>query len=174
MWQEIFGTGLVKTPGEDFSGGGEPPSNPELLDWLAVDFREHGWDMKRFYKQIVMSAAYRQSAATTPSKIEKDPGEQTDQPWPALPARWRTGARLCAGGKRFAIAADQRYSVKPYQPDGVWEAVAMDGSNTRYYMKDQGDGLYRRSLYSFWKRSAPPASMDIFQRTHARTMHGAA
>jgi hypothetical protein len=161
MWQEIFGTGLVKTA-EDFGSQGEPPSNPELLDWLAVDFREHGWDMKRFYKQIVMSAAYRQSAATTPAKIEKDPENRLISRGP----RFRLDGELV---RDYALAASGLLSpqiggpsVKPYQPDGVWEAVAMDGSNTRYYKKDQGDGLYRRSLYTFWKRSAPPASMDIF------------
>jgi len=161
MWQEIFGTGLVKTP-EDFGSQGDPPSNPELLDWLAVDFREHGWDVKRFYKQILMSSAYRQSAATTAEKIEKDPENRLISRGP----RFRLDGELV---RDYALAASGLLSpqiggpsVRPYQPDGVWEAVAMDGSNTRYYKRDQGGALYRRSLYTFWKRSAPPPSMDIF------------
>jgi len=161
MWSEIFGTGIVKTA-EDFGSQGEPPTHPELLDWLAIDFRESGWDMKRFYKQILMSATYRQSAATTPAKIEKDP----DNRLLSRGARFRLDGELV---RDYALAATGLLSpqiggpsVRPYQPDNVWEAVAMDGSNTRYYKKDTGDSLYRRSLYTFWKRSAPPASMEIF------------
>ncbi|MDQ1469987.1 MAG: hypothetical protein QOJ99_1467 [Bryobacterales bacterium] len=161
MWQEIFGTGLVKTA-EDFGSQGEPASHPELLDWLAVDFREHGWDMKRFYKQIVMSATYRQAAAVTPVKLEKDPENRLLSRAP----RFRLDGELV---RDYALAATGLLSpqiggpsVKPYQPEGVWEAVAMLGSNTRNYKQDQADGLYRRSMYTFWKRSAPPASMDIF------------
>ena len=161
MWQEIFGAGIVKTP-EDFGSQGEPPSNPELLDWLAVDFREHGWDMKRFYKQILMSAVYRQSAITTPAKLEQDPENRLLSRGP----RFRLDGELV---RDYALAASGLLSpqiggpsVKPYQPEGVWEAVAMDGSNTRYYKQDQGDAIYRRSLYTFWKRSAPPAGMDIY------------
>jgi hypothetical protein len=161
MWQEIFGTGLVKTP-EDFGSQGEPPSNPELLDWLAVDFRESGWDMKRFYKQILRSAAYQQSAQTTPLKIERDPENRLLSRGP----RFRMDGEMV---RDYALAASGLLvpqiggpSVRPYQPDGVWEAVAMVGSNTRNYHRDDGDGLYRRSMYTFWKRSAPPASMDIF------------
>jgi hypothetical protein len=161
MWQELFGTGIVKTA-DDFGSQGEPPSHPELLDWLAVDFREHGWDVKRFYKQVMMSATYRQAAQVTPDKLAKDPENR-------LLSR---GARFRLDGESirdYALAASGLLSpqiggpsVRPYQPDGVWEAVAMNGSNTRFYKRDSGDGLYRRSLYTFWKRSAPPASMEIF------------
>jgi hypothetical protein len=161
MWQEIFGVGLVKTT-EDFGSQGEPPSHPELLDWLAVDFREHGWDTKRFYKQILMSATYRQSAAVTPLKQEKDPEDRLLSRAP----RFRLDGEVV---RDYALASTGLLSpqiggpsVKPYQPEGVWEAVAMTGSNTRNYKQDQGDGLYRRSVYTFWKRSAPPASMEIF------------
>jgi hypothetical protein len=161
MWSEIFGTGIVKTA-EDFGSQGEPPSHPELLDWLAVDFREHGWDMKRFYKQIMMSATYRQAAITTPAKLDKDP----DNRLLSRGVRFRLDGELV---RDYALAATGLLSpqiggpsVRPYQPDNVWEAVAMDGSNTRYYKHDTGDALYRRSIYTFWKRSAPPASMDIF------------
>ena len=161
MWQEIFGAGLVKTA-DDFGSQGEPPSHPELLDWLAVDFREHGWDVKRFYKQVLLSAAYRQSAQVTPDKLAKDPENRLLSRGP----RFRLDGELV---RDYALAASGLLSpqiggasVKPYQPEGVWEAVAMIGSNTRFYAEDKGDGLYRRSMYTFWKRSAPPASMDIF------------
>jgi hypothetical protein len=161
MWQEIFGAGLVKTA-EDFGSQGEPPVNQELLDWMAVDFRDHGWDVKRFYKQIVMSSAYRQSSAVTPAKLEKDPEDRLLSRAP----RFRMDAEMV---RDYALAASGLLaaqvggpSVRPYQPEGVWEAVAMDGSNTRFYKQDQGVGLYRRSMYWFWKRSAPPASLDIF------------
>ena len=161
MWQEVFGMGLVKTA-DDFGSQGEPPVNPELLDWLAVDFRESGWDVKRFYRQVLLSATYRQSAATTPAKTAKDPDNRLLSRGP----RFRMDAEMV---RDYALASSGLLvadiggpSVKPYQPDGVWEAVAMIGSNTRFYKRDEGDKLYRRSLYTFWKRSAPPASMDIF------------
>ena len=161
MWQEIFGTGLVKTP-DDFGSQGEPPSHPELLDWLAVDFRQNGWDVKRFYKQILMSATYRQAAQATPAKIAKDPDNRLLSRGP----RFRMDAEMV---RDYTLAASGLLvrqiggpSVKPYQPEGVWEAVAMLGSNTRFYEPDKGDGLYRRSMYTFWKRSAPPAQMEIF------------
>ena len=161
MWQEVFGTGIVRTTG-DFGITGEAPSNPELLDWMAVDFREGGWDVKKFTKQLVTSATYRQSAQTTPEKLEKDPNNVALSRGP----RFRMDAEMV---RDYALAASGLMvdkiggpSVKPYQPDGVWEAVAMIGSNTRDYKADAGDNLYRRSVYTFWKRAAPPASMDIF------------
>jgi hypothetical protein len=161
MWQEIFGTGIVKTV-DDFGSQGEPPTHPELLDWTAVDFREHGWDVKRFYKQVLLSATYRQAAIVTPDKLVKDPENRLLSRGP----RFRLDGELV---RDYALAASGLLSpqiggpsVKPYQPEGVWEAVAMLGSNTRFYKPDSADGLYRRSVYTFWKRSAPPASMDIF------------
>jgi hypothetical protein len=161
FWQEVFGAGIVKTS-EDFGTSGELPFNPELLDWLAVEFRESGWDVKRFFKLLVTSAAYRQSAQLTPEKIEKDPDNRLLSRGP----RYRLDAEMI---RDYALAASGLLvrklggpSVKPYQPEGVWEAVAMIGSNTRDYQRDKGDKLYRRSLYTFWKRAAPPASMDIF------------
>jgi hypothetical protein len=161
FWQEMFGTGIVKTS-EDFGTSGELPSHPELLDWLAVEFRESGWDVKRFFKLLVTSATYRQAARTTPEKIEKDPDNRLLSRGP----RYRLDAEMI---RDYALASSGLLvrklggpSVKPYQPEGVWEAVAMIGSNTRDYRRDDGDRLYRRSLYTFWKRAAPPASMDIF------------
>jgi hypothetical protein len=161
FWQEVFGTGIVRTCG-DFGVSGELPSHPELLDWLAVDFRESGWDVKRFFKQVVTSATYRQAAITTPEKREKDPQNRLLSRGP----RFRMDAEMI---RDHALAASGLLvskvggpSVKPYQPEGVWEAVAMIGSNTRDYRRDSGPNLYRRSLYTFWKRAAPPASMEIF------------
>ncbi|MBL8215625.1 MAG: DUF1553 domain-containing protein, partial [Bryobacterales bacterium] len=161
MWQEVFGNGLVKTP-DDFGSQGETPSHPDLLDWLAVDFRENNWDVKRFYKQVLLSATYKQSATVSPAKLAKDPNNVLLSRGP----RFRMDAEMV---RDYALAASGLLvgqiggpSVKPYQPEGIWEAVAMLGSNTRFYKRDQGDGLYRRSLYSFWKRSAPPPGMEIF------------
>ena len=168
FWQEIFGTGIVRTSG-DFGVNGEIPTNQALLDWMAVDFREHGWDIKRFYKQIVMSATYRQSAAETPEKKKLDPDDRYFSRGP----RFRMDAEMI---RDYALAASGLLSpkiggpsVKTYQPDGVWEAVAIIGSNTRDYKRDSGESLYRRSLYTFWKRSAPPASLDIFNAPSRET-----
>jgi hypothetical protein len=161
FWQELFGTGLVKTSG-DFGIAGEVPSHPELLDWLAVEFRESGWDMKRFYKLLVTSATYRQSAVITPAKLEKDPENRLLARGP----RFRMDAEMV---RDYALAASGLLvdkvggpSVKPYQPSGIWDIVGMPGGNTRDYRQDKGDNLYRRSVYTFWKRQAPPASMEIF------------
>jgi hypothetical protein len=160
MWQELFGTGLVRTSG-DFGVSGELPSNQELLDWLAVEFRESGWNIKHMYKLIVMSAAYRQSAQMTPEKLAKDPDDRLLSRGP----RFRMDAEMI---RDYALSASGLLSpkiggpsVRPYQPPGVWEMVAMIESNTRVYKQDLGNNLYRRSLYTFWKRSAPPASLDI-------------
>lgn len=161
FWQEVFGSGIVRTT-EDFGSQGQPPSHPELLDWLAVEFRESGWDVKKFYRLLVTSAAYRQSAIATEEKLSRDPDNRLLSRGP----RFRMDAESI---RDYALAASGLLvrtiggpSVKPYQPDGVWEAVAMENSNTRFYKRDNGERLYRRSLYTFWKRSAPPASMEIF------------
>ncbi len=161
FWQEVFGTGIVRTSG-DFGIAGELPSHPELLDWLAVDFRESGWDVKRLFKLMVTSAAYRQSALATPEKIEKDPQNILLSRGPRfrMDAEMIRDAALAASG--LLVEKIGGPSVKPYQPPGVWESIAMDVSNTRTYQRDMGENLYRRSLYSFWKRFAPPASMEIF------------
>jgi hypothetical protein len=161
FWQELFGTGLVRTAG-DFGTTGELPSHTELLDWLAVEFREEGWDVKAFFKRLVTSATYRQSAVTTPRKREKDPQNRLLSRGPRfrMDAEMVRDYALCASGLLNETVGGP--SVRPYQPDGVWEAVAMIGSNTRNYQRDTGESLYRRSLYTFWKRAAPPASMDIF------------
>lgn len=168
FWQELFGTGLVRTSG-DFGIAGETPSHPELLDWLAVEFRENGWDVKKFYKLLVTSATYQQSAVNTPEKLERDPKSRLLARGP----RFRMDAEMI---RDTALAASGLLvpklggpSVKPYQPDGVWEAVAMPNSDTKAYKRDQGEALYRRSLYTFWKRAAPPASMEILNAPNRET-----
>jgi hypothetical protein len=160
FWQELFGTGIVRTAG-DFGVTGEPPSHPELLDWLAVEFRESGWDVKKLFKLMVTSATYRQAALATPEKLEKDAFNRLLSRGP----RFRMDAEMV---RDYALATSGLLarkiggrSVRPYQPDGVWEAVAMIGSDTRDYRRDSGESLYRRSMYTLWKRAAPPASMDI-------------
>ena len=168
FWQELFGNGIVRTSG-DFGITGELPTHPELLDFLAIDFRENGWDVKRFFRQLVTSAAYRQSAQTTPEKLEKDPANRLLSRGP----RFRMDAEMI---RDHALSASGLLvekiggpSVKPYQPEGVWEAVAMRESNTHTYRRDSGENLYRRSLYTFWKRSAPPASMEVLNAPNRET-----
>ena len=160
FWQEIFGAGIVKTS-EDFGSQGEAPSHPELLDWLAVEFRESGWDMKHMFRLMLTSAAYRQSAAITAGKLKSDPDNRLFSRGP----RFRMDGEMIRDHALSAagLLSDQigGPSVKPYQPSGVWEAVAMIGSNTRFYEQDHGDRLYRRSLYTFWKRAAPPPAMTV-------------
>ena len=161
FWQEVFGTGIVKTA-DDFGSQGEPPTHPELLDWLAVDFRDNGWDVKRLFRLMVTSASYRQAAVSTADKVLHDPDNRLLSRGP----RFRMDGEMV---RDYALAASGLLtptiggpSVRPYQPANVWETVAMNESNTKSYHQDSGDRLYRRSMYTFWKRSAPPASMDIF------------
>jgi hypothetical protein len=168
FWQEIFGTGIVRTA-EDFGSQGEAPSHPELLDWLAVDFRDSHWDVKRLFKMMVTSAAYRQSAETTPEKVAKDPQNRLLAHGP----RFRMDAEMV---RDYALSASGLLrpgvggpSARPYQPSRIWETVAMEQSNTRLYEQDGGENLYRRSLYTLWKRAAPPPSMDIFNAPSRET-----
>jgi hypothetical protein len=129
---------------------------------MAIEFREKGWDVKQFFKLIVSSSTYRQAAVTTKEKVEKDRDNRLMSRGP----RFRMDGEMV---RDYALASSGLLvpkiggpSVRPYQPTGVWEAVAMIGSNTRDYKEDKGENLYRRSMYTFWKRSAPPASMEIF------------
>ncbi len=162
FWQQLFGTGIVKTA-EDFGSQGEPPSHRDLLNWLAVEFVESGWDVKRMMKTLVMSATYRQSPRITPELAKRDPEN-----------------RLLARGPRYRLDAemlrDQALlvsgllddtmggpSVKPPQPDGLWFAVGYTRSNTAKFVADKGsDKIHRRSLYTFVKRTAPPPQMGTF------------
>jgi hypothetical protein len=163
FWQTLFGTGLVKTV-DDFGSQGERPSHPELLDWLAVEFMDSGWDVKHILKTMLLSATYRQSSKTRPELIERDPEN-----------------RLLARGSRFRLPAeairDQALAaagllnqemggppVKPYQPPGLWSEVS-----SGEYQRDSGDALYRRSLYSYWRRTVPPPSMMAFDAADRET-----
>ena len=162
FWQQVFGTGLVKTA-EDFGNQGEPPSHPALLDELALRYRESGWDVKVLMRDLVLSATYRQSSAVGPEGYARDPEN-----------------RLLARGPRHRLDAevvrDQALllsgllveqlggpGVKPPQPEGLWKAVGYVGSNTANFSADRGpDKVHRRSIYTFWKRTAPPPQMAIF------------
>ncbi len=161
MWQELFGRGLVESAG-DFGIMGDRPSHPALLDWLAVEFRESGWDVKKFYRLLVLSATYRQSAFATPDRLAKDPANKLLSRGPRfrMDAEMLRDSALATAG--LLVEKIGGPSVKPYQPPGIWEEVAMPESNTRTYVPDKGEGLYRRSLYTFWKRSSAPASMETF------------
>ena len=161
FWQEVFGVGIVKTTA-DFGSQGEAPSHPELLDWLAVDFRESGWDVKRLFRTMLTSAAYRQSAAVTPDRLSKDPDNRLLSRGPRFRLDGEMVRDLALSASGLLVTKMGGPPVKPYQPDGVWEATSMLASNTRHYEQDHGEALYRRSLYTLWKRSAPPASMEIF------------
>jgi hypothetical protein len=164
FWQEVFGVGIVKTA-EDFGIVGDAPSHPELLDWLAVEFTEQKWDIKKFFKLMLTSQAYRQAVASTPVKMEKDQFNRLLSRGPRfrMDAEMVRDTALSVSGLLVGKLGGK--SVRPYQPPGVWEAVAMPESNTRFYKADSGESLYRRSLYTFWKRAAPPASMEIFNAT---------
>jgi hypothetical protein len=161
FWQQVFGTGLVKTT-EDFGAQGEPPSHPELLDWLAVEFREDGWDVKKFMKRLVTSATYRQSSKLTPELIAKDPANRLLARGPRfrMDAESLRDPALFAGG--LLVEKIGGPSVKPPQPGGLWEAVGYVSSNTARFSADRGhDKVHRRSLYTFWKRTAPPPQMAV-------------
>jgi len=163
-WQMYFGRGIVKTS-EDFGTQGTLPTHPELLDWLAVTFVESGWDVKAMQKRIVMSATYRQSSKTTKEKQEKDPANVllSHMPRTRLPAEMIRDQALAASG--LLNPAIGGPSVKPYQPADLWSALTfqnMDEYDTNYYVQDTGDKLYRRGLYTYWKRTILPPHMQIF------------
>ena len=162
FWQIYFGEGLVRTP-DNFGTRGERPTHPKLLDWLAIEFVESGWDVKHLQRQIVLSATYRQSSRVTPQLLEKDPDN-----------------RLLARGPRFRLDAEfirdhalqvgellaqgiGGKSVYPYQPPGLWKEISANPLEftAQVYIQSHGEDLYRRSMYSFWKRSVPPPAMSV-------------
>ncbi len=158
FWQIFFGRGLVGTP-EDFGSQGQPPTHPELLDWLSRQFVDSGWDVKALCKLIALSSTYRQSSTPRDAKLYADDPDN----------------RLLARGPRHRLAAEQIRdaalavsgllapkvggpSVKPYQPAGLWK----ESGTGKSYVQDHGEALYRRSMYSFWRRTSPPPSMRSF------------
>jgi mono/diheme cytochrome c family protein len=161
FWAQVFGQGLVSTAGE-FGITGEPPANPKLLDWLAVEFRESGWNVKALLRLMVTSAAYRQSAVASKEKLEKDADNRLLSRGPRFRMHGEMIRDLALRASGLLSARRGGPSVKPYQPPGIWEIVAMEESNTKIYVPDRGEGNYRRSLYTFWKRAAPPPAMETF------------
>jgi hypothetical protein len=160
LWRHCFGEGLVRTV-DDFGTRGEPPSHPELLDWLAATFREDGWDVKRLLRQIVTSRTYRQDSALEAAGLEPFDGENlllARGPSRRLPAEMLRDQALAVSG--LLVPAVGGPSVKPYQPAGLWEDVSYNGEET--YVADPGLGLWRRSVYTYIKRQAPPPALLIF------------
>jgi hypothetical protein len=161
LWQQFFGTGLVKTT-EDFGVQGEYPSHPELLDWLATEFVRSGWDVKSLVRAMVLSQTYQQSSHVSAEQHARDPENRLLARGP----RYRFDAEVIRDSALFVsgllVERVGGPSVKPYQPPGIWEAVAYPTSNTANFQRDTGSALYRRSLYSFWKRTAHPPAMQTF------------
>jgi hypothetical protein len=161
MWYELFGTGIVETT-EDFGIMGQRPTHPELLDWLAVEFNDSGWDIKHIYKLMVMSATYRQSAKSSAEQTAKDPKNLLLSHGPRfrMDAEMLRDIALQASG--LLVGKVGGPSVKPYQPANIWEAVSYPTSDTVHYVQEHSDALYRRSMYTFVKRMAASPSMDAF------------
>ena len=157
VWQMFWGTGIVKTV-EDFGSQGEWPTHPALLDWLAVEFMESGWDLKALVKTIVTSATYQQSSRAREMSPERDPDNRIFARGPRLrlPAEAVRDLTLSASGMLVPVVGGP--SVKPYQPAGMWTELA----GGKDYAMDTGGDLYRRSIYTFWKRAVPPPSMSLF------------
>jgi len=157
-WEQFFGHGIVRTS-DDFGLQGEWPTNPELLDTLAVRFRDGGWDMRALVRDIVTSATYRQTSRVRPEVVAADPGNRLLSYFP----RQRLGAEQIRDQALYVagllVERPGGPSVKPYQPEGLWQEVAMLQSNTRVYQQGMGDDLWRRSMYTYWKRAAPPPTM---------------
>ncbi|HKD08844.1 MAG TPA: DUF1553 domain-containing protein [Bryobacteraceae bacterium] len=165
LWEMIFGTGIVKTV-EDFGVQGEAPSHPELLDWLATEFVESGWDIKALVRLMVTSAAYRQASTAPPELVAKDPENRLLARGPRfrLPAEAIRDQALFASG--LLVEKIGGPSVMPYQPAGLWGETAMQDMN---YVQSHGDDLYRRGLYTFWKRTIAPPMMVTFDAAARET-----
>lgn len=165
VWQEIFGRGIVKTSG-DFGMQGALPTHTELLDWLAIDFMNNGWDIKRLVKMIVMSGTYTQSSKVDKNKLEKDP----ENIYLSRFNRMRLGAEMV---RDHVLASSGLLnpeiggpSVKPYQPEGIWEASTSGRGLLQSYIQDHGDDLYRRGIYTFIKRTVPPPVMLMYDASN--------
>ena len=160
LWQRFFGRGLVETP-EDFGTRGAWPSHPELLDWLAVELVDGGWDLKALCRTIALSATYRQSSRVGPELYHRDPANAllARGPRHRLPAEGiRDNALYLAG---LLVEKLGGPSVRPYQPPGLWKVVGYTSSNTANFTRGSGEDLYRRSLYTFWKRTSPPPALTL-------------
>ncbi len=165
-WQHYFGTGIVETV-EDFGSQGSWPSHPELLDWLATEFIQSSWNVKEMQRLMVTSATYRQASRVSPALLERDPKNRLLARGPRfrLPAETVRDNALAIGGLlRDKIGGP---SVKPYQPDGLWQDVSVE--RRAVYKQDEGDSLYRRSMYTFWKRTCPPPGMMTFDAPDRET-----
>jgi hypothetical protein len=165
IWQEIFGTGLVKTAG-DFGMQGNMPTHPALLDWLAADFMENSWDIKRLIKLIVSSSTYKQSAIVEPAKLEKDPDNLYLASAPRLRLTAENIRDLVLASSGLLVKEIGGPSVKPYQPEGLWEAATSGRGELAIYRQDKGEDLYRRGLYTFIKLTSPPPSLAIFDASN--------
>lgn len=165
-WEMLFGTGIVETS-EDFGIQGALPSHPELLDWLATELIATQWDTRAMLKKIVLSATYRQSSHATREMLEHDPRNRlfTRGPRYRLPAETVRDNALAISG--LLVERVGGPSVKPYQPEGLWEDVSVE--RREKYAPDLGDGLYRRSMYTFWKRTCPPPGMTTFDAPDRET-----
>jgi hypothetical protein len=162
FWENHFGAGLVRTP-DNFGLQGERPTHPELLDWLATEFIRNGWDVKAIQRLIVTSATYRQSSKATPALLERDPENRllARAPRIRLPAEFIRDQALAVSG--LLVPKIGGPSVKPYQPPRLWEELAFGGGfSAQTYVQDHGEKLYRRSMYTFWKRTSPPPSLQAF------------
>jgi hypothetical protein len=160
QWRQAFGEGLVRTV-EDFGVRGEPPTHPQLLDWLATEFMASGWDVKRLERRLFSSATYRQSSRTSPQRQAADPANRL---WARafrvrLDAEVIRDSALTAAGLLCAGVGGP--SVKPYQPVDLWKHITYDRKNTQVYDQSTGEGLFRRSLYTYWKRQIPPPTMQL-------------
>ena len=161
FWQQLFGGGLVESS-HDFGTQGSLPTHPELLDWLAVAFMEGGWDVKNLVRQMVTSKTFRQQSAAPAKSWEADPHNK----WLSRGPRFRLDAEQIRDQALFVSGLMKTKmggkGVNPYQPPNIWEPVAFGGSNTRFYKRSQGDDLYRRTIYTFIKRTAPHPLMENF------------
>ena len=165
IWQDIFGRGLVKTSG-DFGLQGELPSHPELLDWLAVDFMEHNWDIKYLVKKILSSNTYKQSSQISTKQLEQDPENLTYSRSPRIRFKAEIVRDFILSSSGLLNTTIGGPSVKPYQPKGVWESSTSGRGVLATYKQDHGPSIYRRGLYTFIKLTAPPPSMMIFDASN--------